>query len=340
MEKHRTLFVTQRAPRHQQAALAAAPAELEVVMRFAPAREEILALLPTVEFLISERSGVVDAEMLWAGRQLRLIQRLGSQTHDIDLAAARQAGIPVCYWPIANCNHVAEHTLMLMLALARRLPELVEVTREAGDWGVEPRKCDENTFAYNWSGRRGLRALGGATVGILGMGEIGTELARRLRSMGCTVLYNKRTPLPPATEVELGVRYGTVAEIQAASDFICVLLPHSTATAEMINAAFLAGVKPGALLVSTGTSTALNEADVAEAVRSGRLGGLATDGYTWEPLRPDNPLLPLARDLRTNVILTPHVAGGDLSAHKDVRVKEYTNLVRTLRGEPLLNRLV
>jgi lactate dehydrogenase-like 2-hydroxyacid dehydrogenase len=340
MEKHRTLFVTQRAPRHQQAAIGAAPADLEIVMRYMPAREDILALLPTVEFFISERAGTIDAEMIRAGSKLRLIQRLGSQIHDVDLAAAKQAGIPVCFWPIHNCNMVAEHTLMLMLALARRLCEVTEVTREAGDWGIEPRKCDENTFAYNWSGRRGIRALGGATVGILGMGEIGTELARRLRGMNCTVLYNKRTPLPPATEAELGVRYGTVADLQAESDFLCVLLPHSAETAEMINAAFLAGVKPGALLVSTGTSTALNEVDVAEAVRSGRLGGLATDGYAWEPIRADNPLLPLARDPRCNVILTPHVAGGDLSAHKDVRVKEYSNLVRLLRGEPLLYRLV
>ena len=75
-----------------------------------------------------------------------------------------------------------------------------------------------------------------------------------------------------------------------------MLLPHSAETAEMINAAFLANVKPGAILVSTGTSTALNEADVAEAVRSGHLGGMATDGYLWEPLRPDNPLLAVARD--------------------------------------------
>jgi lactate dehydrogenase-like 2-hydroxyacid dehydrogenase len=172
------------------------------------------------------------------------------------------------------------------------------------------------------------------------MGEIGTELARRLRGMNCTVLYNKRNPLPPDTEAELGVRYGTVADLQSQSDFLCVLVPHSPETAEMINAAFLANVKPGALLISTGTSTALNEADVADAVRSGQLGGMATDGYLWEPIRPDNPLLSVARDPRYNVILTPHVAGGDLSAHRDVRVKEYTNLLRTLRGEPLLNRLV
>jgi lactate dehydrogenase-like 2-hydroxyacid dehydrogenase len=235
---------------------------------------------------------------------------------------------------------VAEHTLMLMLALAKRLGEITEVAREAGDWGQEPRKSDENTFSYNWSGRKGIRPLYGATIGILGMGEIGAELARRLRGMNCTVLYNKRNPLPLATEAELGVRFATVAEIQTESDFLCVLLPHSAETAEMINRAFLSKLKSGALLISTGTSTALNEADVAEAVRSGWLGGIATDGYAWEPIRPDNPLLPLARDSRYNVILTPHVAGGDLSAHAAVRVKEYTNLVRTLRGEPLLNRLV
>ncbi len=340
MALHRTLFVTHRAPRHQQAALDAAPPELEIVMRQSPSKEEILALLTDAEFFISERTGAIDADMIAAGKRLRLIQRLGSQTYDIDLDAARRAGIPVCYWPMANCIMVAEHTLMMMLALAKRLGDVSHVAVEAGDWGIKPQPCDANYFAYNWSGRRGLRSISGSTVGILGMGEIGSELARRLHCLGCTVLYNKRTRLPAATEVELNAQYASLAEIQAQSDFLCSLLPHSDETAQMINAAFIHAMKPGACLISTGSSTALNEAEVAEAVRGGQLAGLATDGYAWEPIRPDNPLLPLARDPAFNVLLTPHTAAGDLSAHRDTRVKDYTNLVRLLSGAPLLHRLV
>ena len=94
--RHRTLFVTGRAARHQQAALEAAPAAFEVIMRCTPPREEVLALLPEVEFFISERTGAIDAGMIAAGKDLRLIQRLGSQTYDIDLearAAGRDTGL-------------------------------------------------------------------------------------------------------------------------------------------------------------------------------------------------------------------------------------------------------
>ena len=339
MIRHRTLFVTQRSPLHQKTAMDAAPPELEIIMQPFGSKDEVLALLPHVEIFISERTGIIDAEIIAAARHLRLIQRLGSQTHDIDLEAAAKAGIPVCYWPITSCRMVAEHTLMLMLALAKRLPDVSSVATAAGDWGLVSRPCDANTFAYNWSGRQNLRSIFGSTVGILGMGEIGFELARRLRSLDCTTLYFKRRRLPAATESELQVEYTTAAEIRMRSDFICSLLPHSSETAGMINAAFIRAMKPGAYLISTGTSTTMNEIEVAEAVREGRLGGLATDGYGWEPIRPDNPLLPLARDPAFNVILTPHTAAGGLSAHRDARVKEYTNLVRLLAGEPLLYRV-
>lgn len=339
MTHHRTLFVTNRAPRHQKTAIEAAPASLEIVMCPSPTRDEVLTLLPTVEFFISERTGVIDAEMIAASRNLRLIQRLGSQTHDIDIPAARASGIPVCYYPIQTCIMVAEHTLTLMFALLKRLPEVTTVAREAKDWGVESKKCDENTFAYNWSGRRDIRTLNGATVGIVGYGEIGAELALRLRHFGCTVLYNKRSRLPAETEEFFGLEYATIDRLQAESDIIVSLLPTTPQTDQMINRDFVARMKDGAILVSTGASTALNEADVAAALREGKLGGLATDGYTWEPIRPDNPLLPLAQDPCTNIILTPHVAAGDLSAHKDARVKDYANIVALLEGRPLKFRL-
>ena len=97
MTTHPTLFITHRGERHQQAALDAAPAELDVTLRRSPSKDEIIALLPGKEFLITERSGEIDADIIRAGHDLRLIQRLGAQTHDIDLDAARAAGIPVCY---------------------------------------------------------------------------------------------------------------------------------------------------------------------------------------------------------------------------------------------------
>ena len=140
---------------------------------------------------------------------------------------------------------VAEHMMMQMLALAKRVRELMVVTQEAADFGRPPRRSDEDTFAYNWSGYRGVRGLWGSTVGILGMGEIGAELARRLRPFDCALLYNKRNPLPAAAESDLGARFVTVDEMLARSDVICMLLPFLPETEQSLSAAFFAATEAG-----------------------------------------------------------------------------------------------
>jgi phosphoglycerate dehydrogenase-like enzyme len=340
MTRHKTLFITHRGLRHQQAALEAAPAELEVIMRRSPAKEEILALLPDMEFLITERTGEIDAEIIAAGKKLRLIQRLGSQTYDIDLEAARAAGIPVCYLPVRSCIMVAEHMMLQMLALAKRLREVMDLTLEANDFGQPPRRCDEDYFAYNWTGRENILGLWGATVGILGMGEIGTELARRLRGFGCTVLYNKRNRLPEAAEHELNVQFAEVDDMLGRSDYVCMLLPFFPETEQSLSRDFFAKMKPGAIFVSCGGSGVVDEHALAEALRSGHLYGAAVDTYTFEPIAPDDPLLPLARAPRANIVLTPHTAAGTVAAAGAERYGDYANLMRVLHGEPLVGRLV
>jgi phosphoglycerate dehydrogenase-like enzyme len=336
---HRTVFVTDRPPIHRRLALEAAPPELDVLMLVAPPPDEVADAVRKAEFLVSERSGPIDGSVVEAGRGLRLIQRLGSQVHDIDLEAAGRVGVPVCIWPLPQCAMVAEHVLMQMLALAKRVRDGAEVVAEVGDWGP-PARCDGDTFAINWSDRTGIRQIRGSTVGIVGFGEIGTELARRLTSFECAVLYNRRSRLPGWAEDRLGVEYADRDSLLARSDTVCLLLPHSDETEGIADADFLARMRPGALLVSAGASTLLDEEAVADAYRSGRLGGIATDGYRWEPVRADNPLVELAHDRRANVVLTPHSAQADLVLDVDLRRVEFTNLVAVLEGRPLLNRVV
>jgi phosphoglycerate dehydrogenase-like enzyme len=344
MTTHPTLWITHRGERHQQAALSSAPPEVEVTMLRSPSRQDVLAVLPEMEFLVSERTGEVDADMIAAGKKLRLIQRLGSQTYDIDLAAARAAGIPVCYAPVRGCRMVAEHMLMQILALAKHVRELMVVVQEGYDYGHPPQRCDEDYFAYNWSGHRGVMGLWGSTVGILGMGEIGAELAGLLRPFGCTLLYNKRHPLPDGAAAELGVRFATVDEMLAGSDVICMLLPFFPETEQSLNARFFAAMKQGSLFVSAGGSGVVDEHALARALRSGHLAGAALDTYTFEPVAPDDPLRALAADPRANVILTPHTAAGTGSIGvikpRAERADDYENLLRCLRGEPLVGRLV
>jgi len=340
MTGHPTLFITHRGERHQQAALSGAPPELAITMRRSPSKDEILALLPGMEFLITERTGEIDADIIAAGKDLRLIQRLGSQTYDIDLVAAQAAGIPVCYSPVWGCIMVAEHMLLQMLALSKRLREMMDVTQEAQSYGQSPRRCDEDYFAYNWSDRQGVVGLWGSTVGILGMGEIGAELARLLRGFGCSILYNKRSPLPAAAERELGVQFATVDELQARSDYVCMLLPFFPETEQSLGAAFFAAMKPGSFLVSCGGSGVVDEVALANAHRSGHLAGVALDTFTFEPITPDDPMRALASDARANVVFTPHTAAGTGAARADERAGDFDNLLRHLRGEPLRGRLV
>lgn len=337
MTQHKTIFTTERGQFHQELALAAAPDSLEITMLRQPDRATLMQHLAEAEFLISERSGVIDAEMLQAAPKLQFILRIGSMTFDIDLEAAKQAEVNVCYWPTSTTIHVAEHVIMQMLALGKRLREIEPIALAASEeWG-ESQRTDEDTFAYNWSGRRQIATLWGETVGIMGFGEIGGELARRLQGWGCQFIYCKREPLPDSLEAEWGLTFVDHDTLMRQSDFVVNLLPYFPDTNQLIDASYFAKMKSGAFFISCGSGSVVDEAALAEAIKSGRLAGAAVDTYEWEPLKPDNPLLPLAKS-DYNVLLTPHTAAGsgDYKGRSTSRADEYTNIVNYLTQQPLL----
>lgn len=336
--EHKVLFLTERSPHHQEAVLNAAPAGLRVTMLRQPKEKVLLREIADAEFLVSERAGEVGSDLLAAAPKLRLIQRLGTLTYDIDLGAAQRAGVMVCMWPVLNCVMVAEHMVMQMLALAKHLPQTSAIAQEAGEWGRVARRTDENVFAYNWSKRSGIGGIFGQTVGILGFGEIGAEVARRLRGFAPRgVLYHKRRPLPGHVEEELGITYATRPEVIAASDFLCVLLPYSTETDLSVNAATFAAMKPGSFVVHAGSGSVIDEDALADALQQGHLAGAALDTFEWEPLQPDNPLVALARDPQANVLLTPHVAAGTLPGG---RTGDWVNIQQVLAGLEPYYRIV
>ena len=339
MPSYKTVFTTERGLRHQQAALEAAPEILVITMLRQPDRETLLTALTDAEFLISERVGIIDAGIIQAAPKLKLIQRLGSLTYDIDTAAAQAAGVAVCYWPVKGVIYVAEHLMLQMLALSKRLREAEAVTLETSPaWGAS-RRTDEDTFAYNWTGRDNVTGLWQTTVGILGFGEIGAELARRLRGWDCTLLYNKRRRLPEAVERELGLTFAAVDELLRQSDFLVNLLPYFPETDLLLDAAYFAGMKTGAYLVNCGSGSVIHEADLANALRSGQLGGAALDTFEWEPIKADNPLIALAK-AGYNVLLTPHIAAGASAVTEKGRQNEYTNILSYIAGSPLRYRVV
>lgn len=334
----KTLFLTDRSPHHQAAALAAAPPQLAITMLRRPAWVDLQDHLATTEILISERADRIDRAVIDAAPKLRLIQRLGSLTYDIDIEAAAERNIAVCYWPIQGCMLVAEHMVMQLLALSKRLLAVNQIAVAAADWQRPSLRTDENTFAYNWSRQRGIEGVAGEAVGILGFGEIGIEFVRRLQPFRPGIVrYHKRTRLPAAVEAALGIRYASTEEIVAESTFLCSLLPYSPDTDLLLNQATFAAMPQGSYLLSCGSGSVIDEKALAAALQTGHLAGAALDTYEYEPLRADNPLLALARQPEYNLVLTPHTAAGasSKSVKQRKRTMEYANILRFLQGEQL-----
>jgi phosphoglycerate dehydrogenase-like enzyme len=338
-QRYQVIFTTERGHRHQQGALAAAPQILDVVMLRQPDLDTLLSHLANADYFISERAGAIDANMIASAPNLKLILRLGSTIHDIDLEAAQAAGIRVCYWPVSTVIYVAEHMVMQMLALSKKLHESEGIALAASSEWAESKRTDEDTFAYNWSGRKNVKGLWQRTVGILGLGEIGVELARRLLSWNCTLIYHKRRRLPKHVEADLGLSYVDRDTLLAQSDFVANLLPYFPNTDMLLDAANIAKMKQGAFIVSCGSGSVIDEHALAEAIMSHKLGGAALDTFEWEPIKADNPLIGLARD-NYNVLLTPHIAAGTTSAARQQRVGDYTNIMNDIEGAPLRYRVV
>lgn len=339
--KHIVVFTTDRGEWHQQSALAAAPENLAITMLRAPDKATLMDALYDAEFLISERFGVIDAEIIQSAPKLKLIQRLGSLVHDIDQEAAAIAGVAVCYQPVGGVIRVAEHLVMQILAISKKLREVEAVTLAASPEWAESCRTDEDTFAYNWSGRLGVGQIWQRTIGIIGFGEIGVEFARRMTGWGCTVLYNKRSRLPERIETDLGLTYVPQDELFACSDVLVNLLPFVPGTDMLLNATVFEQMKPRSYFVSCGSGSTIDEVALAEVVRSGKLAGAALDTFEYEPIRADNPLIAAAKE-GFNVILTPHTAAGTANHDSQTpgRGGDYLNIAHFLDDESLVYQVV
>lgn len=338
LAKTRVIWLTERSPRHQKRALASAPPELAITMLRQPLPEALAPHLPTAEILISERRGVIDEALLGQMPALRFILRLGASAHDIDLTACQVRAIPVSRQPDLGNACVAEHCMMMMLALSKRLNSAQRAAQaQAGQQSAQ--QTDENTFAYNWAGFDGVLSLYGKTVAIVGMGDIGFELARRLQPfMLKSLLYNKRTRLPQTVEQELSLQYAERIDCYQQADILVGLLPYQAGTEHLIDATAFKQMKPDALFIQAGSGRTIDELALVDAIQQGKLGGVACDTFEYEPLQADHPLLALAQNPALNIILTPHIAAGT-TAHIQNRGYEYVEVRRFMQGEPLQLRI-
>ena len=337
MPKPRLLFLTDRGERFQRSALRAAPPNIEVIVKRSPSEAEVMALLPDIDFLISERNQPVTAKMLEAAPRLKLIVRLGSLIYDIDLNAARATGTRVSMQPVIGTIYVAEHVVMMTFAVLKRLGRSLWATTTASH-GLPARRSDENIFSFNWMGYDDIGGLYEKTVAIVGMGEIGVELSRRLKPFGLKHLYyNKRSRYPQSVERELWLTYASLTECAERADVLISLLPFSAATDRSIHAGTFKLMKPTAVLVHAGSGSVIDEQALIEALREKHLAGAALDTFEYEPLQPTHSLVQLARDPLSNLLLTPHTADASLP---DTRPDDYSEVVRFLAHEPLKYEIV
>ena len=280
-------------------------------VRLVATQEALRANLAGSNALVVE-SLRMDEAGLAAVPGLALVQKFGLSTANIDLAACERRGVPVRTLRRRSNIAVAEHTLALMLALAKQLHRLggrvsAERLRDAG---YDYRKFDTRyTGANNYGRVGGLRVLRGSTLGVLGMGEIGRELASLVRPFGMTVKYHQRRRLRPEDEKALGVVYCSFTELFEGSDTISVHVPLNAETRGLVNRDALQRIRPGAALINTSRAEIVDRAALIEALESRRLGAAALDVHYQEPCAPDDPLLRF-----DNVLMTPHFAGGPRTA--------------------------
>ena len=277
--------------------------------------EELVEKAKDTDALLTLLTDRVDGSLMdTAGPQLKIISNYAVGFDNVDIKAATDRGIVVTNTPSTEVNEsVAEHAWALILSLARRIVEADEATRRGGYRGWEP-----GIFLGT--------GLLGKTLGIVGLGRIGSMVARRAKGYNMTVLYNKRNRDEEA-EKELGVTFVDLEELLAKSDFVTLHVPLTEETRHMINKESLAKMKKRSYLINTARGPAVNEKDLAEALRSGQLSGAALDVFDNEP--DINPEL-IGME---NIVLTPHIASATWEAREKMGEQATEAILDAFQGK-------
>jgi phosphoglycerate dehydrogenase-like enzyme len=278
------------------------PAEVRLVAD----QDALLAAMPGATVVVAESLPVGQREIAAAGGALRIVQKYGTVLSNIDMTACANAGVRVLTLRRRANISCAEHALGLMLALARKIHETaglvsVEQLKAAG---YTPTQYDRaHTANANWARITGTRNLYGRQIGIVGLGEIGRELATRAAAFGMRIVYTQRHPLSREEETHYRATHAPLGELLAKSDFVSLHLPFNDSTRGIIGGRELGAIKAGAILVNVSRPPLVEREALLEALRNGRLGGFGLDPHYEAPGRADDPLLAFR-----NVIVTPHLA--------------------------------
>jgi len=276
-----------------------------------------------LEEYIPEASGIfcllddpIPATIINQAPLLKVISNMAVGTDNIDVKTCTTRGIPVGHTPGVLTDGTADLTLALLLSVSRQLAEANQDAR-AGKWSSwEP---------TGWLGRD----LKDATVGIIGLGKIGSAVAERLKPFGCKLIFTNRSPLP-GQEINLNARQVVLDELLSTSDFICLHVPLTQETNGMIGKEAFAKMKTSAILINAARGPVVDTDALYEALTSSRILAAGLDVTDPEPLPPDHPLYQLP-----NCFITPHIGSATVNTRKVMAGIAIRNLKAGIQGEPL-----
>lgn len=272
-------------------------------------REQTIEMLPQAHAMIVRSDTKADAELLAHAKNLKVIVRAGVGVDNIDLNQCTEQGIVVMNAPDGNTISTAEHTFGMMLALARHIPQ-ADASMRGGKWDRK-----------NFMGTQ----LSGKALGIIGFGRVGRALSERATAFGMTeVAYDPFVPENVARHLGLSI-VPRLEDVFSQADVISLHCLVTNETRGMINAANIAKMKDGVMIVNVARGQLINNADLAEALKSGKVAGAAIDVYDVEPPSPDNPLLGLP-----NVIYTPHLGASTCEAQEAVGTQAAEEVINAL----------
>ena len=290
--------------------------DIELIEEVGMSREDLIKKLPEMDAVLTRSGTKMDEEALNAAVNLKVVARAGVGVDNVNVPVASRKGVVVINAPTGNTLAAAELTMALMLALVRKVPQAFGSLR-SGEW-------DRKRF----SGHQ----LSGKKVLVLGLGRIGAAVAQRCRAFGMDVFaYDPYTPKKKAESLGIPMR-DDLADALSIADVVTLHMPLTSDTSGMIDEKMLRAFKKGAYLINCARGGIVDEKAAAEAVREGRLSGIAFDVYTSEPLGNDHPFL--AKDIEDRIVITPHLGASTEEAQTEVAKIAAENMIAALRGEP------
>jgi len=289
------------------------PASYDLSCASARGDEHLKTIIADADYAVSGQIAV-SGDVLRAARQLKLLHKWGVGVDNFDLETARALGIRVARTTGGNAVPVAEYTIALMLAAIRNLG-FGHAELKKGHWRGFP--LPQDSFMVS-----------GKTVGIIGFGAIGQQVARLLAGFRCRILYSKRTPLDADSERALNAEFASLDRLLTESDIVTLNCPLTPQTAGLIDRAALSKMKRSAILVNVARGGIVNEDDLYWALKERVIHAAATDVYDIEPLPPESPLLTL-----DNLVVSPHLAALAADNFDPVVKRMIANFERVERGE-------